>query len=60
MSAPLEIYADFFVWDDTQENDLVMLELIQEGLIKALQDVNKKIMNAHFVKVKKNEPSHML
>ena len=30
MSAPLQIYAEFFVWDDTQEYDFVMLELIQE------------------------------
>ncbi len=50
MSAPLQIYADFFVWDDTQECDFVMLELIQEGLIKALQDVNKKIINWDEVK----------
>ena len=45
MNAPLEIYCDFFVWDDTREYDFVDLELIQEGLIKALQDVNKKIIN---------------
>lgn len=50
MSAPLQIYADFFVWDEVKECDFVMLELIQEGLIKALQDVNKKIINWDEVK----------
>tara|TARA_B100000902_G_C27193905_1_gene855393 strand:+ start:917 stop:1081 length:165 start_codon:yes stop_codon:yes gene_type:complete len=40
----LEIRYDCFNWNEEVHHDLIGLELIQDALLKALKEVNKRII----------------
>ena len=50
MSDSIRIYMGWYEWNTEQDNpddyDSTCLELMQEALIKALQDVNERIVKA--------------